>query len=86
MAVSKSEHTLELVQDLLDDLELGRSSGEKLILKASRLARIVGADEIKEWLKFELSGFYAENDISLKYMGLTGRWTKRSENKGYWVP
>ncbi|MCG3738165.1 hypothetical protein EXA20_17485 [Vibrio cincinnatiensis] len=86
MAVSKSEHTLELVQDLLDDLELGRSSGEKLILKASRLARIVGADEIKEWLKFELSGFSAENDISLKYMDLTGRWVKRAENKGYWVP
>jgi hypothetical protein len=86
VAVSKSEHTLELVQGLLDDLELGRSSGEKLILKASRLARIVGADEIKEWLKFELGGFYADNDISLKYMGLTGRWTKKSENKGYWVP
>ncbi len=86
MAVSKSEHTLELVQDLLDDLELGRSSGEKLILKASRLARIVGTDEIKEWLKFELGGFHADNDISLKYMGLTGRWTKKSENKGYWVP
>ena len=47
MAISKSEHTLELVQDLLDDLELARSSGESLILKASRLARIVGAEKTK---------------------------------------
>lgn len=86
MAISKSEHTLELVQDLLDDLELGRSSGESLILKASRLARIVGAEEIKEWLRFELGGFKSNNDTSLKYMGITGRWTKREENKGYWVP
>ncbi len=86
MVISKSEHTLELVQDLLDDLELGRSSVEKIILKASRLARIVGAEEIKEWLRFELGGFYSDNAISLKYMTLTGRWTNRDENKGYWIP
>lgn len=86
VAISKSEHTLELVQDLLDDLELGRSSVEKIILKSSRLARIVGAEEIKEWLRFELGGFYSNNDISLKYMTLTGRWIKRDENKGYWIP
>jgi len=86
VSLSRSEHTLELVQDLLDDLELGRSSGESLILKASRLARIVGADEIKQWLRFELGGFKSGNDISIKYMGLTGRWTKKDENKGYWIP
>ena len=86
MITSKSEHTLELVQDLLDDLELGRSSVEKVILKASRLARIVGAEEVKEWLRFELGGFYSDNDISLKYMSLTGRWTNREEKKGYWMP
>ncbi|AMF92408.1 hypothetical protein AL536_02705 [Vibrio fluvialis] len=86
VVVSKSEHTLELVQDLLDDLELGRSSVEKIILKASRLARIVGAEEVKEWLRFELGGFYSDNSISLKYMTLTGRWTNRDENKGYWMP
>lgn len=86
VVISKSEHTLELVQDLLDDLELGRSSVEKLILKASRLARIVGAEEVKEWLRFELGGFYSDNAISLKYMTLTGRWINRDENKGYWMP
>lgn len=86
MSASKSEHTLELVQDLLDDLELSRSSGESLILKASRLARIVGNSEIKEWLSFELGGYKSSNDISIKYMGITGRWTKKEENKGYWVP
>lgn len=86
MSASKSEHTLELVQDLLDDLELSRSSGESLILKASRLARIVGSAEIKAWLSFELGGYKSSNDISLKYMGITGRWTKKEDNKGYWMP
>jgi hypothetical protein len=83
---SKSEHTLELVQNLLDDLELGRTSGERLILKASRLARIIGATETMEWLRFELGGFKNGNEVSLKYMELTGRWTKKEDNKGYWVP
>lgn len=86
MASNKSQHTLELVQDLLDDLELGRSSGEQLILKASRLARIIGDEEIKQWLKFELGGYPGKNEISLKYMGITGRWTKKDEDKGYWIP
>ncbi|MDF1638922.1 MULTISPECIES: hypothetical protein [Alcanivorax] len=84
--LNKNEHTLELVQDLLDDLELGRSSGESLILKASRLARIVSDSEISEWLKFELGGFRSHNETALKYMGLTGRWIKKADNKGYWVP
>jgi len=86
MSLSKSQHTLELIQDLLDDLELGRSSGEKLILKASRLARIIGDEEIKRWLKFELGGYPGDDDISYKYMAITGRWTSIEEKKGYWVP
>ena len=86
MSASKSEHTLELVQDLLDDLELSRSSGENLILKASRLARIVGSAEVKAWLSFELGGYKSANDISLKYMGITGRWIKKEEKRGYWMP
>ena len=86
MPLSQSEHTLELAKDLLDDLELGRSSGERLILKASRLARFAGADEIREWLSYELGGFNSKSDVSRKYMGATGRWTKIDENKGYWIP
>ncbi len=86
MSPSKSEHTLELVQDLLDDIELGRVSGESLILKASRLARIVGAEEIKEWLKFELGGYESNNDVALKFMGRTGRWVERDKNRGFWIP
>jgi hypothetical protein len=83
---NKSQHTLELVQDLLDDLELGRISAEKLILKASRLARIIGDEEVKQWLKFELGGYPGQNETSNKYMGITGRWTNKEENKGYWIP
>jgi hypothetical protein len=83
---SKSEHILELAKELLDDIELSRLSAEALLLKASRLARWVGSEEIKYWISLEMKGYNSSNDISLKYMGKTGRWTKKEENKGYWGP
>ncbi|YCO43629.1 hypothetical protein HGG83_09755 [Thiopseudomonas denitrificans] len=86
MEQSRSEHILELAKELLDDIELSRLSAESLLLKASRLARWVGSDEIKYWIKLEMQGYNASNEISLKYMGITGRWTDKSANKGYWGP
>ncbi|MGH7845534.1 MAG: hypothetical protein ACREQW_10240 [Candidatus Binatia bacterium] len=80
---SRSEHILALAKELLDDIELSRLSAESLLLKASRLARWVGSDEIRHWLKLEMSGYYSDDPISLKYMGLTGRWTDRDKQQGY---
>ncbi len=86
MQQSRSEHILELAKELLDDIELSRLSAESLLLKASRLARWVGSDEIKYWINLEMKGYNASNETSLKYMGVTGRWTNREEKKGYWGP
>ena len=83
---SRSEHILELARELLDDIELTRTSAESLILKASRLARWVGSDEIRYWLGLEMSGYNSSEDISLKYMSITGRWINREKNWGYWGP
>jgi hypothetical protein len=83
---SRSEHILELARELLDDIELSRLSAEALLLKASRLARWVGSEEIKCWIGLEMKGYNSTNEISLKYMGKTGRWTKKDEGKGYWGP
>lgn len=83
---SRSEHILQLARELLDDIELSRTGPENLILKASRLARWVGSEEIRYWLKLEMTGYNNSNAISIKYMGLTGRWTDREKNLGYWGP
>lgn len=83
---SRSEHILELARELLDDIELSRTSAESLVLKASRLARWVGSDEIRYWLKLEMGGYNSSNEISRKYMSITGRWTDIEKNLGYWGP
>lgn len=83
---SKSEHILALAKELLDDIELSRLSAESLLLKASRLARWVGSDEVRHWLKLEMTGFYSDDPVSLKYMSLTGRWTDKEKKQGFWGP
>jgi hypothetical protein len=71
---------------LLDDIELSRTAPDSFILKASRLARWVGSDETRYWLKMEMGGYNATNPTSLEYMGLTGRWTDYEKKLGYWGP
>jgi hypothetical protein len=83
---SRSEHILELARELLDDIELGRTTAEGLILKASRLARWVGNDEIRYWLQLEMGGYNGSDPVSLKYMTITGRWVDREKNRGWWGP
>lgn len=83
---SESEHILALSRDLLDDIELERLDGAKLLLKVSRLARLAGSDEIRKWIEFEMQGYHYSDDLSLRYMTLTGRWTDYKEKKGWWGP
>lgn len=83
---SEAAYILELSSELLDDIELGRLPSDKLILKANRLARLAGSDEIRQWLSFEMRGYSSIDPISLKYMSLTGRWTNYEEKKGWWGP
>jgi hypothetical protein len=86
MEQSRSEHVRQLARELLDDIELSRTSTESLILKATRLARWVGSDEIKAWLKLEMSGYYKDDPISTSYMYKTGRWVDIDKGTGYWGP
>ncbi|WP_066271922.1 AbiTii domain-containing protein [Hydrogenophaga palleronii] len=83
---SRSQHVRLLARELLDDIELSRTSAESLILKTTRLARWVGSDDIKSWLKLEMGGYNSSDAISLKYMYKTGRWLDHEKKTGYWGP
>lgn len=83
---SKSKHITALAKELLDDVELSRLPADQLLLKTSRLARLVGSDEVRRWIHFELEGYNGTDPLSLKYMGKTGRWIDFNEKKGWWGP
>lgn len=85
-AQSRSEHILELAKELLDDIELGRTDAERLLPKASRLARWVGSEEIRYWLRLEMGGYNSVNAVSRKYLGITGRWIDRKKERAFWGP
>lgn len=86
MPLNRSEHELELAAELLADIELSRISGESLMLKAARLARLCGTEEFKSWVGYEIKGYHSNVELCLKYMSRTGRWTDRENNRGYWTP
>ena len=61
MTTGLAAHKLDLARELLDDIELSRLAPEQLLLKATRLARLLDAKEVQKWLQFELEG-YPGND------------------------
>jgi hypothetical protein len=81
---NRNEHVFQLAQELLDDIELSKLSGEALILKATRLARFVNSEKIQSWLQYELRGYNFNDKLALEYMGKTGRWVNYQEKKGHW--
>ena len=85
-SISKSDHLISLAKEIIDDIELSRCDAQPILLKCTRLARYVGNEEIRTWLRFEMQGFVLGDPISEEYMTKTGRWIERKENKGYWAP
>jgi hypothetical protein len=83
-----STHRLALARELLDDVELGRVTPETLLLKASRLARVLEAVHEQEWLTLELSGYPQQNltPAALDNAERVGRLTDRGKLIGYWQP
>lgn len=79
----KATHIIELCKELLDDIELSRINSEALLLKATRLARLSGSDEVRQWLRYEMSGYLPKDPLSAKYMNQTNRWLDRKEGEAF---
>jgi hypothetical protein len=85
MTTILSEHKLTLARDLLDDVELSRLPAEQLLLKASRLARLLEDTDTQHWLQWELNG-YPDTNAARLWMQHFGRFTNEQDGIGYWVP
>lgn len=75
-------HALELASQLLDDLELGDIKLDRVILRTSRLARLVGDEEVIEWLRWEQQGFPGDSG-SEAWRRRTGRVFKDDSENVY---
>ncbi|HUW08555.1 MAG TPA: hypothetical protein VM537_02455 [Anaerolineae bacterium] len=57
MSLDPTQYTLQLAKTLVDDIEEDRLPVERLLLRAARLARLVGAEETALWLGYESNGY-----------------------------
>jgi len=76
---------LQLAEELLTDIELSRCQAQQIVLKASRLARLMRADEAQAWLGYEING-YPNDGSADEVITRMGRWTDEERKKAYFVP
>ncbi|MFP5080503.1 hypothetical protein, partial [Pedobacter sp. JCM 36344] len=86
MELSKTEHTITLAREIIDDIELSRLDCKAVLLKGTRLSRYVDDEDVRKWLRFEMQGYNSKDDTSIKYMTKTGRWSDKEKKEGYWIP
>ncbi|WP_233289082.1 hypothetical protein [Kitasatospora sp. MBT63] len=73
---------MRVADELLADIELKRLKASEVVLKASRLARLVGHTELTEFLGFERSG-YSMDGSAATWIGRAGRWADEEEGTFY---
>lgn len=82
-AVGRQEEAIRVADELLADIELKRLKTSEVVLKASRLARLVGHTELTKFLGFERNG-YPTDGSARAWIGLAGRWAALTWTKGNW--
>jgi hypothetical protein len=71
---------VRLAAALLEDIELQRSKASEVVLKASRLARLVGHDDLKEFLAMEREGY---TDGRSRWVAKAGRNDDLKDDRWY---
>src|SRR5208337_47630 len=85
MTDSNQKQIIALALEVLEDAEMSRTSVESMVLKAARLARLVGDEEAETWLWHERYGYEDHSPLSLKYLGLTNRWIDVATKQAYFA-
>ena len=71
--VSRHDETLALAAELLADMELSRLRGQALLMKANRLARLLGSAGLERFVWWELHGYPTEGDVAEEMLRQTMR-------------
>lgn len=78
--MGRQDEALRIADELLADIELQRLKASEIVLKASRVARLVGQEELTEFLGFERNG-YPTDGSARKWIEKTGRWSDKEDKK-----
>lgn len=81
--MDKQQAALALAEELLGDIEFHQLEASDIVLKASRLARLVGHDELAKFTDWELNGYSEKGEDRNKYLSLAGRWNIENGEKTF---
>jgi hypothetical protein len=83
--VGRQEEALRVAEELLADIELKRLKASEIALKASRVARLVGHQDLIDFLGYELNGYPTDGSAGGEWIDRSGRWSSTEEKKYYTV-
>lgn len=78
--MGRQEEALRIAEELLTDIEQQRLRASEVVLKASRLARLVGHDDLTTFLSHERNG-YPTDGSATTWVGRAGRWSESDEGR-----
>lgn len=81
--VARQEEALRVAEELLADIELERLKASEIVLKANRVARLVGHDELLTFLALERNG-YRSDRTDTDWISRAGR--RAEQGKYYSIP
>jgi AbiTii len=82
--MGRQEEALRVAEELVADIELERLKASEIVLKANRVARLVGHDDLLRFLSLERNGYKSDGTES-EWIGRAGRWSD-DDDKFYSIP
>ncbi|MFD3334665.1 hypothetical protein ACFWV1_18705 [Streptomyces sp. NPDC058700] len=80
--MGRQEEAIRVADELLADIELKRLKASEIVLKASRLARLVGHTELTEFLGLERNGYGTARSTDA-WISRAGRWADKEKGTRY---
>lgn len=82
--MSKQDEALRVAAELLGDIELQRLKASEVVLKAGRVARLVGHDDLTTFCSLERGGYPTDGSAN-EWIGRAGRWSGKDDDRFYVV-
>ena len=79
-SVNRHEEALRIAEELLADIELKRLKASEIVLKANRLAREVGHDDLPTFLTLEREGCPTDGSAN-DWINHADRWDAHKKNE-----
>jgi hypothetical protein len=72
--VNRQQEALQLAEQLLEDIEMRRLKATETVLKATRLARLVGREDLQTFLRLERESYPNKDDSIVEWIARADRW------------